>query len=367
MFRHLFTLCAMLIASGDLLAEPADSRLFESHSLLELTMPVDFDTLCRPSETPDCGYTPTVFEYRDGAGNARSVPISIRRREGWRAMQTNCQVPTLFVRFAKADTAGTPFEGQSELALTSHCGKGVPSDQVRTRTLPDSFESYVINEYLAYRLYNLVTDFSLRVRLVRIRYLNPDNPRREFTRDAFFSEHFDSLADRFEAQLLPARSFDPDNLDLDAAVQVALFQFMIGNTDWSIENQDNVILLKLPGGSHMPVAYDLDLSGLVNAHYAAPAPGLPITSVKQRYYLGFCHSDADWDALFSRFSALREDAISMLVQTPGFGRGERRMTGVYLDSFFSIVGSEKSRDSRIINACQPWPPASGAGRFSAVN
>jgi hypothetical protein len=366
MIRHLLMLCVIVIASGDVLAETRDPLLFESHSVLQLVMPVNFDTLCRPSETPDCEYTPTVFEYRDAAGNEMSVPISIRRRDGWRALQTNCQVPTLFVRFSQGDVAGTPFEGQSLLALTSHCGKGVSSPNVQSRALPDHFESYVINEYLGYRMYNLITDVSLRVRLVRIKYADPENPRRNFTRDAFFSEHFESLVERFNAELLPGQSFDPARLDLQAADQMALFQYMIGNTDWSIANQDNVILLRFSDGRHVPVLYDLDLSGLVNAHYASPAPDLPIASVKQRYYLGYCHPETDWDALFARFSDLRSQIITMLVETPGLGRGERRMTGVYLDSFFSILGSEKTRESRIADACHPWPPASG-DQVSSVN
>ncbi|NIP18626.1 MAG: hypothetical protein GWM87_11040, partial [Xanthomonadales bacterium] len=325
---RVFISSAALLVSAQAWAEP----LFDSHDLLELSMPVDFEALCRPSEDPGCDYTPTVFGYRDADGVERTVPIEIRRRDGWRAQQTNCQVPTLFVRFDEAETAGTPFEGQTELALTSHCGKGVAAPNVRSRALPDQFESYVINEYLGYRMFNLVTDFSLRVRLLRIRYTDPDNPRRYFTRDAFFAEHFESLAERLGAELMADGQFDPGRLGLDEAVRLALFQYMIGNTDWSIAGQDNVILLQMPGGRQVPVLYDLDQSGLVNAHYARPAPGLPIRTVKQRHYLGYCHAGTDWEALFSQFRAARDDIISLLVQTPGFGRGERRMTGAYLDS-----------------------------------
>jgi hypothetical protein len=331
--------------------------LFESHSVLELTMPVNFDALCRPSETPDCEYTSTVFEYRDVAGNMQTVPISIRRRDGWRAMKTNCQVPTIFVRFSDEDTVGTPFEGQSTLALTSHCGKGISPDNQRSLTLQDEFESYVGNEYLGYRLYNLITEISLEVRFVRIRYVNPDNPRRDFTRNAFFSEHFESLAERFDAELLPGQSFDPEKLDLNAADQMALFNYMIGNTDWSIADQDNVILLRFPSGKHVPVLFDLDMSGLVNAYYATPPPSLPIKTVKQRYYQGFCHPDTDWDTLFAGFSELEKSVRTMLAETPGLGRGDRRTSGVYLDSFFEILDSQESRTGKIKDACHPWPPS----------
>ena len=359
MLRHLFILCVLLFAAGIASAETPYPTLFDTHEVLELTMPVDFDALCRPSENPDCDYTPTVFEYLDADGKQQTLPISIRRRDGWRAKQTNCQVPTIFVRFSGENTLGTPFEGQTTLALTSHCGKGISDDTKPSRTLPDEFESYVSNEYLGYRLYNLLTDVSLRVRFVRITYADPEDPRRDFTRNGFFAEHFETLANRLGAQLLPAGSFDPQRLDLKTADEMAMFNFMIGNTDWSIENQDNVILLRFPDGKDVPVLFDLDMSGLVNAHYAHPAPGLPIKKVRHRYYLGFCHPDTDWDALFAKFSGQEPDILKMVIDTPRLGRGDRRESGAYLESFFDALDSEEVRKTRIIERCRPMPSAPG--------
>jgi hypothetical protein len=355
MVRFFYTLCFIAITSGNVLAETQNPLLFESDSVMELTLPVNFDTLCRPSESPDCDYTPTVLIYRDAAGQEASVSVSIRRRDGWRALQTNCQIPTLFVRFSEQDTGGTPFEGQTLLALNSHCGKGISPEHKRSPRLPDDFEHYVINEYLGYRLYNLVTQVSLRPHLARIRYTNPDDPRTDFTHDAFFVEHFESLAKRLNAELLPEDSFDAVRLDRDAADQMALFQYMIGNTDWSIVNQDNVILLLFPDGRQVPVLYDLDMSGLVNTHYAVPAPDLPISSVEQRYYMGFCHPDTDWDALFTRFATVQSADMALLAEIPGMGAGDRRIAGTYLDSFFKTLNSQEARERMIVNACQPWP------------
>jgi len=163
------------------------------------------------------------------------------------------------------------------------------------------------------------------------------------------------LAERVEAELLPAESFDPAQLDLDVADQMALFQYMVGNTDWSIPEQDNVILIKTADGTHVHVLFALDLPGLVTAYNPSPAASLPIRTVKQRYYQGFCHPDTDWDALFTKFSTLRPNIMGLLAETPGLWRGDRRMSGAYLDSFFNTLGSPESRQSNIVNACHPWP------------
>lgn len=353
-------ICLLLLAGAPAAAAGASAPLFESAELLELTLPVDFDALCRPSEDPECDFERTRFEYRAAGGARRTVPVEIRRRDGWRAQQTNCQVPTLFVRFAADDVVDTPFEGQSTLALTSHCGKGIATEAGRSPRLPDRFESYVINEYLGYRLYQQVSEASLRVRLARIQYEHPDNPRRGFTHYGFFAEHFESLAERLGATLVTAGEIDPRQLDAMATTRMALFQYMVGNTDWSLPALDNVIVLRFPDGRELPVPYDLDMSGLVSAHYARPSEGLPITSVRERHYLGQCYPDLDWGGLFARFSDLREPMMAELAATPGLGRGERRRTGVYLDGFFETLDSPALRQENIVEACRPWPPSAAA-------
>ncbi|NNL94401.1 MAG: hypothetical protein HKO64_02145, partial [Xanthomonadales bacterium] len=251
---------------------------------------------------------------------------------------------------------GTPFEGQTSLALTSHCGKGYLPANVPSRRLPDDFESYVITEYLGYRLYNLVTEYSLRARAVRINYADPENPRRDFTHYAFFTEHFESLARRHGAELVNGE-FDFASLDIGSTDQLALFNFMVGNTDWSIEEQENILLLRRTDGSVVPVLYDLDMSGLVSAHYARPAPELPIKTVRQRYYLGYCHDGNAWDELFTKFWDLHPEFMQTIATMPFLNRGERRRAGVYLETFFEILRSDRKRQAKIVDACRALPGA----------
>jgi len=150
---------------------PADapvSQLFDSHSVLNLTLPVDFEALCRPRETTDCAYTPTELKIEHEDGATQSIPIEIRIRGGWRSLTKNCNVPLLFVRFSEQNTAGTPFEGQSLLPLTTHCGKFHGLDNPIAARRHGTYEQVLLREYLGYRLYNLITDASLRIRLVLI-------------------------------------------------------------------------------------------------------------------------------------------------------------------------------------------------------
>ncbi len=330
--------------------------LFDSHSVLQLGMKVDFKSLCRPRETEDCDYSPTELTYF-ADGQEHIIPIEIIIRGGWRAQASNCNVPLLFIRFPEQGTQGTPFEDQTSLPLTTHCGRSSALKGYAGGGNYTSFEQFLLKEYVAYRLYNEITDMSLRVRLVHISYQDSENPGRARSYYAFFTEHFKSLAARSQTELLPRQSFDHHVLDTRQADILALYQFMIGNTDWSIVRQRNTILLQRDNGIHVPVPYDLDMSGLVNAPYAGPPPGLPIDTVKERYYLGFCHPGIEWDSLFQEFLPKQEPLESISGEVSGLYKKEQKSVNRYLKIFFKILNSPERRNEKIINACHTWPPS----------
>lgn len=345
-----------LLAALTLQEATADTPLFSSHEMLEMSIPLDFKTLCRPRETPDCDYQPTVLEYIDEHGQPITIPIEIRIRGGWRSLTKNCSAPLLFVRFDKNKTVDTPFDGQSMLPLTTHCGQGLSIEAAQNRVNPAQWEQFLLREYLAHLLYNEITDVSIRARLVHMTYPNPHKPGRKITNYAFFTEHFESVAARNGFELLSRHSFDPDKTHLGAANQLALFQYMIGNTDWSIVRERNVVLLQDSDGKQHPLPYDFDMSGLVNAHYAGPAPGLPIDKVTERYYLGFCDPRADWEQLAGPFLSNQDAVVSKPADVPGMTKHSISFSTRFLEKFYSTLHSKELSTRDIIDHCLPWPP-----------
>jgi len=105
----------------------------------------------------------------------------------------------------------------------------------------------------------------------------------------------------------------------------------------------------------LPVPYDLDMSGLVDADYAGPPPDLPIDDVRERYFLGYCQQGVDWDGLFAEFIGQRETILGLDDRLPGLSRASRRWVHRYLEAFFALLESPEHRQQRIIGACQPWP------------
>jgi hypothetical protein len=353
-----FVLCwGSLFASPESSGDGANKRLFDSDTPLNVTIPLHFKDLCRPREDENCDFIATTLEYTAANGNKQELPVGIMVRGGWRSLSQNCSAPLLWVRFDADSVRGTLFEGQSLLPLTTHCGRGLSLESMRNRRSQSDWEQDLLKEYLGQHLYTLFTDFSLRTRLLNIHYVDPDNPGRVVDNYAFFTEHFDAMAERNHARRLERGQFDYRKVDLEAADRLALFQYMIGNTDWSIVRQRNTLLVLTDDGRQVPVPYDLDMSGLVNADYAGPAPGLPIDSVMQRHYLGFCHPEPDWQGLFDEFLARKTQIRESIGNIPGLDNHSSLETQAFLIGFFQTIESESLRQEKIIEACQPWPPA----------
>jgi hypothetical protein len=272
-------------------------------------------------------------------GVEKTTQVLLRTRGRLRSTTGGCDLPALFVIFG-GDTAGTQFAGEKMLPLTTHC---------RTSA---QYEQYLIKEYLAYRIYNALADSSLRVRLVRVTYHDESRPGKPLVRYAFFTEHFDSLARREGATVFKPQQFDLAQADATELATMDLFQFMIGNTDWSAVFRHNVVLIRDDAtGRPTAAPYDFDFSGLVDAEYATVAPQLPIHAVTQRLFRGACRPDTDWDSVFAAFAAKR-DAIFALVDDQPLERATRDKARRYLASFYEVIGSAERRDREIVGACR---------------
>ena len=337
--RILGTLLALLVVVEPPAAQPA---LFADAEPLTITLAFDFQALCRAGADVGCPDTPGTLAYLDGDGANRAMPIWIRARGRWRNEPANCSMPPLAVIFRADATPGTLFEGQTMLPLTTHC-----NDR------PSTQEQYVLKELLAYHIYNELTDKSMRVRLARVSYEHTGRRPRSLQRYAFFTEHFDSLAARNDAEFWPTENFDPGMADAAQLATLALFEFMIGNTDWSMLTSHNIAHLRAADGTVVAVPYDFDFSGIVDASYAMPPPTLRLRNVRQRVYRGFCHPGLDWEALFRRFEAQREPIAALIGQVPALDDEQRAEMHAYVGSFYEILGSAERRQQEIVEKCRP--------------
>ena len=310
---------------------------FADRTPLELTLTANLRALREQTQEND-PWLDGRLSYRPAGAAPVEIPAQVRSRGNFRLKM--CDFPPLRLRMRRPDREGTVLEGLRRPKLVTYC-----KDR-------EEFEQYVLQEYLAYRIYEQLTPISLRARLARITYVDSASGRPAATRFGMVLEEEEALAARLDGVILEAHGARPHHLDSFQATLLAVFQYMIGNTDWSIPALHNVFLVQTVPAVH-PVAYDFDFSGIVNARYAAPDPKFGITRVTQRLYRGSCATVEEIPGVLEHVRSQR-DAIYAILDEPSelHPRHARRIRD-FIDDFYELIDSPRRVQVSITERCVP--------------
>jgi len=316
------------------------ASLFEDHTPLEIELTGPMWSLVENKEDRE----ERSFQLQSGA-----LELDVQVRARGNSRMRVCSFPPLRLNFRKTDTVRTVFEGQDKLKLVTRCRKS------------DRYENDVLEEYVAYRIFSLLSDVSFRTRLVHLTYNDSDDRLPEAYRSSygFLIEPFDHLVSRVDGSLSGLPAISLRQLDKSQAALVYVFEYFIGNTDWSFITAEtdtycchNIKLVKL-GDALFPVPYDFDLSGFVNAAYAKPDASLRIKKVTQRLYRGFC-TDADYLRGALRSLDLKKDEIlAIIAGLPMLDQSEKKSRIKYLEGFFDKARDEHKMISMFEKRCHP--------------
>ena len=318
-------------------AEAEADPLFAAAEPLDITLAADFKAINKDRNPESKKPYPATMRFGDA-----EIPVTINARGHLRRMAQTCDYVPLRVAFAKKDVKGTLFARQDALKLVVQCVGG------------REFEQYILREQLAYRIYNVITPRSFRARLVRVSYVEAATGKALGTRSGMFLEDDASVARRMEGRIVELPRLRFDDVDADSLMPMMIFQYMIGNTDFSIYALHNVRIVQRPDKSLHPVPYDFDFSGLVNPPYAVPGRGMMIKSVVDRVYRGPCRRQELVDPIVANFVA-KKDVIRALPESiPGISKTVRDDTRMYIDSFYGSVKSAKDVRGLFVS-CSPKP------------
>ena len=306
----------------------SSTSLFQSDSIINLIIIADFKSLFRDRRSEPMYYGGKIFYF-----NKDSVPlyfeVRLRQRGNFRRQRENCSFPPLFINFKKSSVSSSLFAGQDKVKLVTHC-------RVRER-----FEQSVLNEYLAYKINNQLTSFSYKVRLAKITYIDSSGRQRPISRYGFFIESREEFEKRNGVSFVETKNLHQEVLDRYQMSLVTIFQYLIGNTDWSVPNRHNIDLyLGDPQDRLIPVAFDFDFSGVVNAPYAQPQPMLGINKVTDRLYRGFPRSEEEIDTILDLFRCRETLIMTREERLPSVSRGRQTVTKKFLHSFFEEISSQ---------------------------
>lgn len=317
--------------------------LFAEQIPLQLTIEAPLRTLSR--ERREREELDGFVRYRDATGAEISLDVQVRTRGNSR--MALCTYPPLRLDFRRGQVTGTVFAGQNRLKLATLC------KDLR------AYRDYLALEFEIYRIFNTVTESSYRVRWVEVTYIDMDDPDGDpELRPGFLIEEDSEVAARNGMEPWERETIDLDLLEPRSAALLSVFQFMIGNTDWSgttgppgdrcCHNGD---VLRNPQGLAVLIPYDFDQAGLILADYAAPAAELSIRSVRQRLYRGYCIHNDELGGAFDRFRAVRAE-IETLLSAAAVRERTRARALRYIEDFYEILDSPEEREESIAGACR---------------
>lgn len=314
----------------------AEKGLFESDEILNITLRGDIRKLLA-DRSDNMTFHPVMLSYHKADSSEVLLRVDMKTRGHFRRLKQNCSYPPLLIQFYKNDTlSASIFHEQVKMKLVMPC----------------SDDEYIIREWLAYKIYNLVTPKSFRTRLVRVNLEDMESKKEIPAFYGLLLEEEMQMASRNKL-ISVERKLIPEQVERIEFLEMAVFQYLIGNTDWSVQYLQNIKLLAADSLS-LPTAvpYDFDHAGIVNAPYAKPAEELMMSSVRERRFRGFCMKDLRaYEGVIEKYLKLKKDIYGLYVNCPLLDEKNKKQMVKYLDNFYGTMSNRKAWQNAFSYPC----------------
>lgn len=314
------------------------SDFFDKGKTFELQLEFDIKQITINKNSED--YLPAIITYflEDSVEIRKSIQVKSRGifREEY------CNIPPLLLNFKKSEIKdGLPSE-VNKIKVVTHCFNS------------KQYENYLLKEYIAYKLFNIITDYSFKVRLARIKYIDTGRKNKTYTKWAFLIEPENMLAERLNAYPIKMDKMSHNYLDTLNATIMTFFQYMIGNTDFSLTGRHNIKLIKLKDftkPSIIPIPYDFDFSGFVNTHYASPMEGITIKNVTERYYRGICRNNDTYTHVIDIFVEKKDEIFEFIYSCEYLDKKNKKYVISYIEEFYEEINKPDFIEDQIRTTC----------------
>ena len=314
--------------------------MFQSDTILKLTIKLHVKEVINDLE--ERVYHEAFLSMHDNNKNVVSThQIKVNVRVNNRADVNTCNFPPLEINFKKKTTKNSVFEGQNKLKLVTHCKN------------TSEFSDYIREEYIIYKMYNLITPISFKVRMCEITYIDLDNKRNPITQTGFLIERIKDMAKRNDMVVYKDSISHQDVCNKTEIDKLTFFQYLIGNLDWSVPMRHNIkILAPIERGFPVAVPYDFDHAGMIYTSYAMPPEGSGITNVRSRIFRGLCRFNNGYNKTIDLYQNLKPDLFSLIHNDPYLSDRSKKSLEKYLESFYEILDNPKKVNQKIRTVCR---------------
>ena len=313
--------------------EIIQEKLFDKQEILSLRIHANFKRLFSDTSKTRVYHNAKLFYKND------TFPIQLKIRGNSRKDPDICSFPPLKLQFDSLAALNSIFEGQHKLKLVTHCNSN-----------NQDHEQVIVQEYLLYRIYNLLTTKSFMVRPLKINYIDSLRPEKSIARFGFFIENKHQLAHRHTGTIseLPTNHREVEPIHLS---RLSMFQFLISNTDWSVTNAHNMKFIH-KDGQIFPVPYDFDYAGLINASYALADEELGVDSLTQRKFRGYCREEGEYQLIAQSFREQRKEIERIFENCPELSILNQQKCLNYINNFYEILNDSALFRKHFMEDCR---------------
>lgn len=159
----------------------SEKGLFDSDDALNITLSGNLRPLLNDRKRTAKQHNLTL-SYKPGDSSRVAIPVVVKARGHFRRTQGNCIYPPLEIKFSRDDAdKSSIFKEQKKLKVVMPCYDD---------------DTYVVREWLVYKLYNLITPKSFKTRLVKITLKDDKSPKTSLPFYGILIEEEDQLAQR---------------------------------------------------------------------------------------------------------------------------------------------------------------------------
>jgi hypothetical protein len=310
-------------------------KLFKDDVPLSMTLTTDVREFLGEKEKAEFQKATVSMKLPDSS--LVTEEIEIRARGNFR--REYCFMPSLMFNFKTKEDNKMASIGKLKMVCTCRPGK--------------DFEQLVFKEYLCYKIFNMLTDMSYKTRLVKVNFVDSEGKKKPFLYYGFIIEDVDDMAKRNGCRELDIKNLHTELTDRSFMTLVNLYQYMIGNTDWSVPTPHNIKLIQSRDSTKVTkpyaIPYDFDYAGLVNAPYAVPAELLGTTSVLERVYRGFPRTLEEIEAEAKKFREKKQAIYSLISNFELLDKRQKDEMLRYLQDFFRILDDPKSMKREFVD------------------
>jgi hypothetical protein len=198
----------------------------------------------------------------------------------------------------------------------------------------------------------MITDSSFQVRLVNITYVDTGGKEDPFTRLGFLIEDEDHLAKRMGGIIVERELVSQDLCYQPILDKLVVYQYFIGNTDWWVPNLHNLKLVSGESGIRpVSIPYDFDYAGVINTSYSTPHESLPIKSVRERYFRGYCRMKGTYEKILEQFIILKPEIYNLYQKSPYLNDKKKKSILKYYDAFYKIIENPNAVKTIFYDKC----------------